>query len=111
MDGLEMNVSRRLLSVLLWLAATLAGVASAVAATESGVDEAARPRLAIVIGNSAYSSSRYEDLANASNDATRLSESLKRLNFEVATGINLTSAQMDELFRRYSRSSRPTAPF
>ena len=96
-----MNVSRRLLSVLLWLAATLAGVASAVAATESGVDEAARPRLAIVIGNSAYSSSRYEDLANASNDATRLSESLKRLNFEVATGINLTSAQMDELFRRY----------
>ena len=26
---------------------------------------------------------------------------LKRLNFEVATGINLTSAQMDELFRRY----------
>ena len=96
-----MNVSRRLLSVLLWLAATLAGVASAVAATEFGVDEAARPRLAIVIGNSAYSSSRYEDLANASNDATRLSELLKRLNFEVATGINLTSAQMDELFRRY----------
>ncbi len=31
----------------------------------------------------------------------RLSDALKRLNFEVATGIDMTSAQLDELFRRY----------
>jgi len=94
-----MNVSRNLLSVLLWLTAIL--VVPAFAATESDVDQPERPRLAIVIGNSDYASPRYEDLANASNDAARLSDSLKRLNFEVATGLNMTAAQMDELFRRY----------
>ena len=48
-------------------------------------------RLAIVIGNSAYQSPRLEHLPNAANDATRLSESLRRLNFEVLTGTDLSA--------------------
>lgn len=95
-----MNVFRQLLKVLL-LVAGLAVSLPALAATETENAQDQRGRLAIVIGNSNYVSARYDDLANASNDAARLSDALKRLNFEVATGIDMTSAQLDELFRRY----------
>lgn len=83
------------------MVAGLAVSLPAFAATETENAQDQRGRLAIVIGNSNYVSARYDDLANASNDATRLSDALKRLNFEVATGIDMTSAQLEDLFRRY----------
>jgi hypothetical protein len=95
-----MNVFRQLLKVLL-LAAGLAASLPALAATETENVQNQRGRLAIVIGNSNYESARYEDLANASNDATRLSDALKRLNFEVATGIDMTSQQLNDMLRGY----------
>ncbi|WP_442579506.1 caspase family protein [Mesorhizobium sp. ASY16-5R] len=91
----------RLVKTLILLAIALLGPVTAMAATEPGNPQDQRGRLAIVIGNSNYVSPRYEDLANASNDATRLSDALKRLNFEVATGIDMTAGQLDELFKRY----------
>lgn len=96
-----MNVKGRLLNVVLWFAAVLVCAAPALAATEPNGEPEQRGRLAIVIGNSDYASPRYEDLPNAANDATQLSDALKRLNFEVATGINLTAAQWSDLLRRY----------
>jgi caspase domain-containing protein len=56
-------------------------------------------RLAIVIGNSNYQSARLPHLANAENDARRLSESLKRLNFDVLTGTDLSSDGFAKLFQ------------
>ncbi len=96
-----MKVIERLLNVLLWIAAMVLCAAPAFAATEPNGEPVQRGRLAIVIGNSDYASARYEDLPNAANDATQLSEALKRLNFEVATGINLTAQQWNDLLRRY----------
>jgi uncharacterized membrane protein YgcG len=58
-------------------------------------------RLAIVIGNSNYASDRLADLPNASNDATRLADALKRLNFDVATGIDFGAAEFEDLFQQY----------
>lgn len=55
-------------------------------------------RLAIVIGNSDYQSARLQHLPNAVNDATKLSESLKRLNFDVLTGTDLSSDGFAKLF-------------
>ncbi|WP_245459467.1 caspase family protein, partial [Mesorhizobium sp. M7A.F.Ca.US.007.01.1.1] len=51
------------------------------AAVEQNASLQPRNRLAIVIGNTNYQSKRLEHLANAVNDATKLSDSLKRLNF------------------------------
>src|SRR5262245_19921041 len=56
-------------------------------------------RLAIVIGNSNYQSPRLEHLANAANDANSLSVSLKRLNFDVLTGIDLSAEGFAKLLR------------
>ena len=93
----------RILSILLvMVAASLACLRPSAAATGSEVDGDTRRRLAIVIGNSNYLSDRYGDLANAGNDAQKLSETLKRLNFEVATGIDVTAPQFEEIFARYA---------
>jgi hypothetical protein len=78
-------------------AVLLAGSAVCAGATALGAEPSDLPRrLAIVVGNSAYDSKRLEHLPNAVNDATRLSESLKRLNFDVLTTTNVTS----EAFKR-----------
>ncbi|UVK47960.1 caspase family protein [Mesorhizobium sp. AR07] len=69
------------------------------AAIEQTPSSPSRNRLAIVIGNSDYQSSRLEHLPNAANDATRLSESLKRLNFEVLTGTDLSTEGFAKLLR------------
>ncbi|MDQ6434692.1 caspase family protein [Mesorhizobium sp. LHD-90] len=91
----------RLVKTLLLLVAALLVPTAAMAAAETDNTQDQRGRLAIVIGNSSYVSQRYEDLANAANDAVRLSDALKRLNFEVATGIDMTASQLDDMFRRY----------
>ena len=56
-------------------------------------------RLAIVIGNGNYQSGRIDDLPNAANDAGRIAESLKRLNFDVLMGTDLSAGGFDKLFR------------
>lgn len=92
---------KRVARTLAILAGTLLGLAGAHAATEPAEDATDGTRLAIVIGNSNYVSERYDDLPNASNDAERLSESLKRLNFDVATGVDITADQFDALLKGY----------
>ncbi|CAN7684414.1 caspase family protein [Mesorhizobium sp. LjRoot246] len=68
------------------------------AAVEQNASPQPRNRLAIIIGNTNYQSKRLEHLANAVNDATKLSDSLKRLNFEVLTGTDLTADGFAKLF-------------
>ena len=97
-----MNGIRLLLMAILMAAASMVCLRPAIAATGSEDDGDNRRRLAIVIGNSNYLSDRYDDLANAGNDAKNLSETLKRLNFEVATGIDLTASQFEEIFASYA---------
>ena len=91
----------RLIVLITWFLATLAGWSAAMAATEDAAEAAVPRRLAIVIGNASYDSPRYEDLANAANDAEKLAEALRRLNFEVAIGTNLGAAKTEELLNRY----------
>ncbi|WP_353646907.1 caspase family protein [Mesorhizobium sp. WSM2239] len=79
-------------AVLLSVSAVCAG------ATALGAQPSDLPRrLAIVVGNSAYESKRLEHLPNAVNDATRLSETLKRLNFDVLTTTNVKSEAFNRL--------------
>jgi hypothetical protein len=77
----------------------LFGSIGAQAAVEDGPSSQPRNRLAIVIGNSNYQSTRLEHLANAVNDATKLAESLRRLNFDVVTGTDLSADEFAKLFR------------
>ncbi len=90
---------RRFLTVPLMLLIMLLGPVGARAAIEEQPSATPRNRLAIVVGNSNYSSKRLEHLPNAVNDATKLADSLKRLNFEVLTGIDLTSEGFAKLFK------------
>jgi len=83
----------------LFLAFFAITIAQAWAAAETDPSEAERKRLAIVLGNSSYESERYEDLANAANDARRLSDSLKRLNFDVLTGTDVTGEGLETLLK------------
>lgn len=76
----------------------LAAAVTAHAAVEDKPGPLVRNRLAIVIGNSTYSSARLPHLANAVNDADRLSDSLRRLNFDVVTGTDLTQSDFNKLF-------------
>jgi hypothetical protein len=96
-DGAEMIRPDKLLVLLSFLAFYFLGVAPAAAIAENEDQARELGRLAIVIGNSNYEHERYDDLPNASNDAVRISESLRRLNFEVATGIDLSSDKLKEL--------------
>ncbi|TIQ82591.1 MAG: caspase family protein, partial [Mesorhizobium sp.] len=70
------------------------------AAVEEGQSPQPGKRLAIVIGNSDYRSAHLPHLANAANDAARLSESLKRLKFDVLTATNLSSDGFTKLFEQ-----------
>lgn len=82
------NVLLRLPAFLFLLFITCLG---AFAAVEEQPTSSTQKRLAIVVGNSHYKSGRLEQLPNAANDAARLSESLRRLNFDVLEGSDLTS--------------------
>lgn len=78
----------------------LFGSIGAQAAIEEKPSPQTLNRLAIVIGNSGYQSSRLERLPNAANDAQKLAESLKRLNFDVLTGTDLTAEGFADLFKK-----------
>lgn len=91
-----MRVCKLLLS---FIVVVLAGISAILAAQAASDSQQTQPtmRLAIVIGNSAYQSNRLEKLPNAANDANRVSESLKRLNFEVLTATDASSEQFGKL--------------
>lgn len=76
------------------------GSIGAQASVEEVLAPRASKRLAIVIGNSNYQSARLQHLTNAVHDATQLSEGLKRLNFDVLTGLDLSSDGFAKLFDR-----------
>lgn len=90
---------RSFLRVPAFLLLLFAASIAAHAAIEQTPSSPPRSRLAIVIGNSNYQSTRLEHLPNAANDATRLSESLKRLNFEVLNGTDLSAEGFAKLLR------------
>ena len=89
---------RHFLTIPAFLLFVLFGSFAALAAIEEDPSAQPRSRLAIVIGNSSYQSSRLEHLTNASNDAARLAESLKRLNFDVLVQTDLSAAGFAKLF-------------
>jgi tetratricopeptide (TPR) repeat protein len=61
-------------------------------------------RVALVIGNSDYSSLR--KIPNPHNDAEDLSQALKGLGFEVLSGIDLKRTAMEDIFIRFARMAR-----
>ncbi|MER8461985.1 caspase family protein [Mesorhizobium sp. M1396] len=99
---------RSFLRIPTFLLLLFAAAIAAHAAIEQTPSSQSRNRLAIVIGNSDYQSPRLEHLPNAANDATRLSESLKRLNFEVLTGTDLSTEGFAKLLRE-ADAKLPTA--
>lgn len=90
---------RALLRISLSLLLLLYGAVMVQAAVEENPTAQPRNRLAIVIGNSNYQSSRIQSLPNAANDATRLADSLKRLNFDVLLGTDLSAASFEALLK------------
>jgi hypothetical protein len=62
----------------------------------------AEKRVALIIGNSAYSHAA--KLANPRNDASDISAVLKRLNFEVITGLDLNKEAMNATIRKFSKA-------
>lgn len=83
--------------VLILLAFFLLVASAARAAADTETPSGESGRLAIVIGNSNYQSERYEDLANATNDAGKLAEKLRRLNFQVVTGLDVTAQDFERI--------------
>ena len=80
----------------------------------AGVDSATPPppqppvgaegrRIALVIGNGAYSA--VTALRNPQNDARVLAKGLRDIGFEVSEGIDLDRAAMDKMLREFMRSA------
>ena len=63
---------------------------------------AADRRVALVIGNSAYS--RFPAIPNPRNDAEDIGRMLKGLGFDVLLGIDLNRADMEEMLIRFARN-------
>jgi len=97
-----LNVLQRLPIFLVLLFLTSPG---ALAAIEEQPAASTQKRLAIVVGNSHYKSTRLEQLPNATNDAAKLSESLRRLNFDVLEGSDLTTQGFSDLLREADRKA------
>jgi uncharacterized caspase-like protein len=64
----------------------------------------AEKRVALVIGNAAYKNAA--TLQNPRNDATDVSEALKRLGFETIVGFDLDKAGMEEKSIAFARDAR-----
>lgn len=80
------------------------------AAVSEGPVSGSGSRLAIIVGNSHYQSARIERLPNTVNDAEALAESLKRLNFDVLVGTDLTGQGFDKLLLEAdSRAAKASA--
>src|SRR5262245_56546692 len=63
----------------------------------------AEPRIALVIGNGAYTEG---PLANPVNDARDMAAALSQLGFEVLSGVNCNRRQMEDLIRAFGRKIR-----
>ncbi len=62
----------------------------------------AQKRVALVIGNGAYTDTAR--LANTTNDAPDMAAALQRLGFEVLQGVNLDKRAMERLIRQFDQS-------
>ena len=83
------------------LGAVAAMVGVAVMATALPAQAAPDRRVALVIGNSAYTA--VPRLANPQRDATAISASLKRLGFEVVEGYDLKMDEMTGIVREFAQ--------
>jgi uncharacterized caspase-like protein len=64
----------------------------------------AEKRVALVIGNAAYKNAA--TLQNPRNDATDVSEALKRLSFETIVGLDLDKSDMEDKSIAFARAAR-----
>jgi len=87
-----MTIERIILSLVMTVLALSVLITSALA----------EKRVALIIGNSAYSHAA--KLANPRNDASDISAALKRLNFEVITGLDLNKQDMGKTIRKFSKA-------
>jgi len=71
----------------------------------SSLPAATEQRIALVIGNSAYS---YGSLKNPVNDATAIADMLKKLGFTVTLIKNAKQQEMDESIREFGRQLKST---
>jgi hypothetical protein len=69
----------------------------------SAASAGAEPRVALVIGNGAYSDGA---LANSVNDARDIAAALRQLGFSVSSGENLSRRQMEEKIRDFGQKIR-----
>jgi hypothetical protein len=102
------TAGRAVLFLALLVLALVVATTGARAVAEQGSSAPTRNRLAIVIGNSDYASTRIEDLTNAKNDAVKIADSLTRLKFDVLLGTNLTADGFEKLFKE-AEKKLPTA--
>ena len=82
-----------------WAAILLLAVAQLLPAN----DASAADRVALVIGNSAYS--HIGRLPNPANDAADMEAALERLGFDVTLAADVTLAGLNEALRNFARSS------
>lgn len=98
-----MSVARLSLAVALWVLLALPTAASAQRGLVLVPGTGAQPRVALVIGNSAY---REAPLTNPVNDATDMAAVLRGLGFSVALRANATRADMKTALREFAQSLR-----
>ena len=84
----------------LWLALAWA-VAASLLALQTG--QAAETRLALVIGNSAYTSKSLPPLGNPVHDASLIQKKLKEVGFDVDLVENADRVALEKSFRTFSR--------
>jgi uncharacterized caspase-like protein len=98
-DGQEPQ-SRWRAMFLPFLTGLLVAVAALAMAEAAFAADALGKRVALVIGNGAYTTS--VELANPKNDATDVAEALRQLGFEVYEGIDLDKTGMDHKIRDFA---------
>lgn len=96
-----MNVRSLVSGLQARMAAALAVMLWAVALASPGTAAAPERRVALVIGNSAYTA--VPPLANPQRDAKGVSAALKRLGFEVVEGYDLRMDEMTGMVREFAQ--------
>ena len=96
-----------------WLAFWVLLASQCIFSTQGGSAESSRPgssaqaqneeaRVAVVIGNSRYTQGA---LPNPRNDATAMAAALKKLGFDVDLKIDASKADLNDIFKRFSRKA------
>jgi carboxyl-terminal processing protease len=86
----------------------LCAAALAVAALAPGA--AAEPRVALVIGNSAYKNGGLPALPNPANDAKLMAQTLKSVGFDVVEAEDATQADMKSAIKQFSDKLSAAGP-